>query len=144
MILPTSKPPFYLSFFDNTKLLGKRPRNEVSDSHILSQTPYSCFSIHPTITHLVPAPQIPAPLHHQKNTSFPVNGHLKHEVLTMLAEGLQGDWGPLPTAGVPVKNFLKCPGWRVIIRLFAGQFHRIPQFQGPSKITRPIKLIHQT
>ena len=31
----------------------------------------------------------------------------------MLVEGLRGDGGSLPTEGVPVTNFLKCPAARI-------------------------------
>ena len=34
----------------------------------------------------------------------------------MLTDGLRGDWGSLPTAGVPVTNFLKCPAARIKCR----------------------------
>ena len=44
----------------------------------------------------------------QKNNKFLINVPTKAAVLSMLTEGLRGDWGTLPPAGVPVTNFLKC------------------------------------
>ena len=44
----------------------------------------------------------------QKNNNFLINVPTKAAVLSILTEGLRGDWGSLPSAGVPVTNFLKC------------------------------------
>ena len=45
----------------------------------------------------------------KKNTTFLIDDPTKASVLNMLKEGLRGDWGGLPPAGVPVTNFLKVP-----------------------------------
>ena len=43
------------------------------------------------------------------NRQFLVEDSTKASVLNMLAHGLRGDWGTLPTPGLPVRNFLKTP-----------------------------------
>lgn len=42
-----------------------------------------------------------------KNRQFLIDDPSKTVVLDMLANGLRGDWGEFPTAGLPVQNFLK-------------------------------------
>ena len=43
------------------------------------------------------------------NRRFLVDDPSKAAVLEMLAHGLRGVWGILPTPGLPVRNFLKTP-----------------------------------
>ena len=43
------------------------------------------------------------------NRRFLVEDPSKTAVLDMLKNGLWGDWGTLPTPGIPVRNFLKTP-----------------------------------
>ena len=64
---------------------------------------FSAYGYRLPLYHLLPNFRHPSII--QKNQTFLVHDPLKYEVVKMLTDGLRGDWGSLPTAGVPVTNF---------------------------------------
>ena len=75
---------------------------------------FSAYDYRLPLYHLLPNFRHPSVI--QKNQTFLIHDPLKYEVVKMLTDGLRGDWGSLPTAGVPVTNFLKCPAARIKCR----------------------------
>ena len=107
-----------------------------------TDTDGNCYPRSPNIFFSDPRPPRPlwtllpnyrSPFIIQRNTNFLIDVPTKTAVLSMLTHGLRGDWGSLPSAGVPVTNFLKCRAAKLKCReRFKTEVEKGRMIGGPS------------